>query len=73
MRPRAFYKALDGFRIRLFKWELEFDHQYGFDKGATGWSVNLDGHYLVQLEPWLLKAIWKARKEAKTMERRSIE
>ena len=37
---------------------LEFDRDYGIDK-RTGWSIVVNGCFVVQLEPWLIVAIWK--------------
>ncbi len=70
MPYKSFLKALDGFRIRFQGWELEFDYHYGHAKGSTGWSVSKDGHYLVQLEPRFWKAVCKALKAARSLERR---
>lgn len=38
---------------------LDYDHEYGIQQ-RSGWSVALDGHYVVQLEPSLLRALWVA-------------
>ena len=38
---------------------LEFDRDYGIDK-LTGWSIAINGSYVVQLEKSLWVAIWKA-------------
>ena len=38
---------------------LDYDHEYGIHQ-RSGWSVALDGHYVVQLEPSLLRALWVA-------------
>jgi hypothetical protein len=38
---------------------MEFDHEYG-EQQRTGWSISLDGHYVVQFERFLLVALLKA-------------
>ena len=38
---------------------IEWDKDYGIDK-RTGWTVKLDGAVLVQLERFLLVALWKS-------------
>jgi len=38
---------------------LEWDREYGIDK-RRGWTITYDGCVLVQLERFLMVAIWKA-------------
>jgi hypothetical protein len=38
---------------------VDFDRDYGCEH-KTGWSVALDGSYVVELEPRLWRALWKA-------------
>lgn len=38
---------------------LDYNHEYGIQQ-RSGWSVALDGHYVVRLEPSLLRALWVA-------------
>lgn len=46
-------------KFQLHKLAIEHDRNYGCEH-RTGWSIVWNGHYLVQLEPWLIVAIWKA-------------
>ena len=39
--------------------DLQWDKDYGC-KRRTGWSVAVDGSFLVELEPWLVVALAKA-------------
>ena len=47
---------------------LDFDRDYG-SHSRTGWSVALRGSYCVQLEPSLVKALWRAWKFARMVHR----
>lgn len=38
---------------------LDYDRDYGCAH-REGWSVALNGSYVVQFERWLLVALWKA-------------
>jgi hypothetical protein len=38
---------------------VDFDRDYGCEY-KTGWSVAIDDSYVVQLEPRLWRALWKA-------------
>jgi len=44
---------------------IDFDRDYGCQH-KTGWSVALNGSYVVQLEPRLWRALWKAYRYAHT-------
>lgn len=41
------------------KFRLDYDTAFGMD-GAAGWSVAIDGEYVVSLERWLVVALIKA-------------
>jgi len=43
----------------FMKYKIEFDRDYGIDK-RTGWSICVDGHYIIQLEKHFLMALIKA-------------
>ena len=38
---------------------LDFDRDYGIDH-RTGWSIAVNGHYAVELEPHLIVAFFKS-------------
>ena len=48
-------------QIKYNRYIIEYDEDYGIDK-RRGWSVALDGHYVVMFEKWFIMAIWKAVK-----------
>ena len=52
---------MDRLRFKLNRFSVDFDRNYGVSK-RTGWSIAINGHYLVELEKRLVKAIWKAIK-----------
>jgi len=52
---------MDSLTFKLNSLSVEFDRNYGISK-RTGWSIAIDGRYLVELEKRLVKAIWKAIK-----------
>jgi len=43
----------------LNRHRIEYDRNYGIDR-RTGWTIVYDGSVLVELEPWLIAAIWKS-------------
>lgn len=50
-------------RIRLLRFafnefEIHYDADYGMDK-KTGWSIAHKGHFIVELEKWLIIALYK--------------
>ncbi|MGR3302382.1 MAG: hypothetical protein ACUZ8I_07735 [Candidatus Scalindua sp.] len=46
-------------KIEIRKLRIDYDENYGCDN-RTGWSIAWCGHYLVQLEKSLIKAIYKS-------------
>lgn len=59
---------MNHFRIELFEWTVIFDRGYGCDK-RTGWSVAVRGSYVIQFEPGLCSALWKAWRRQRAFER----
>jgi len=47
------------FVFKTSRVRVDFDRDYG-SENKTGWSVALDGSYVVELEPRLWRALWKA-------------
>lgn len=43
---------------------VDFDRDYGCEH-KTGWSIALEGSYVVQFEPRLWRALYKARRHAR--------
>jgi hypothetical protein len=43
----------------MLSFAIEWNEDYGIDK-RTGWTVKLGGRVLVELEPFLVVALWKA-------------
>lgn len=41
------------------RFKLEYDTEFGIDR-RSGWSIAVNGEYLVSLEPNLVVALWKA-------------
>ena len=48
----------DRCEFRIGRFSLQWDRDYGF-YGSRGWSVVWNGCFVVQLEPWLLVALFK--------------
>lgn len=48
---------LDGEEMKPFK--IEYDTDYGIER-RRGWSIVYDGIVFVELERWLVVALWKA-------------
>lgn len=61
---------MNNLKIQINRHCLAFDRDYGIDR-RTGWSVAVDGSYIVQFESWLVVAIWKAIKEFLNHENRN--
>jgi len=63
-------KPETGIKLRLIikgklknrTFSLDYDRNYGIDN-RKGWSIAINGSYMVQLEPWLLVAVYKAVKK----------
>ena len=49
-------------RLSFDKLTIHFDRDYGYDK-RTGWSSEMNGSYIVELEPCLLRMIWLTMRE----------
>ncbi len=54
------------FKLKVNKFLIEYDKNYGCNN-RTGWSIALDGHYLVQLERNLIIALINAYNIKKDM------
>lgn len=55
------------FCLELNRFQLEYDRDYGVAK-RSGWSVAWHGSYAVQLDPWLLSALWRAWRSIRSLE-----
>lgn len=53
--------------VEVNRLQVEFDRDYGIGK-RTGWSVAWEGSYAVQLEPWLVIALWRAWRNVRQWE-----
>jgi hypothetical protein len=56
------------FPKKLIWWTLQYDIEEGARK-QTGWSVATKGHFVVEYEKHLWKAIWLAAKEQRRITR----